>query len=299
MSLFKQFQSRQMARKANNFIKGLKGKSEKEAEKAYFDNKEFENNEIVLSYLFFNYPSLIRIMPVEFQKSRINSNLKMFRQGSEEAKKELVSSWISSNKFFMNAGNIGLNDEAIIGSIKDGTVAYELLRPYDLYTWWYVKLVARRYALVMLRCLPIIVFALILPVPYNLSLPVSIGSFLMFLLTMFLGTIIVTAINMIVNSLAFFTNENRGISSIIYTIADLLEGSQIPLPLLSGFVLVIASFTPFRYIEDLPFRLYSGHIDIMTGIKEISIELIWIIGLLIIGKLILKKALSKVSIQGG
>jgi ABC-2 type transport system permease protein len=194
---------------------------------------------------------------------------------------------------------IGLNDEAIIGSIKDGTVAYELLRPYDLYTWWYVKLVARRYALVMLRCLPIIVFALILPAPYNLSLPVSIGSFLMFLLTMFLGTIIVTAINMIVNSLAFFTNENRGISSIIYTIADLLEGGQIPLPLLSGFVLVIALFTPFRYIEDLPFRLYSGHIDIMIGIKEISIELIWIIVLLIIGKLILKKALSKVSIQGG
>ena len=118
MSLFKQFQSRQMARKANNFIKGLKGKSEKEAEKAYFDNKEFENNEIVLSYLFFNYPSLIRIMPVEFQKSRINSNLKMFRQGSEEAKKELVSSWISSNKFFMNAGNIGLNDEEIKEYLK-------------------------------------------------------------------------------------------------------------------------------------------------------------------------------------
>ena len=194
---------------------------------------------------------------------------------------------------------IGLNDEAIIGSIKDGTVAYELLRPYDLYTWWYVKLVARRYALVMLRCLPIIVFALILPAPYNLSLPVSIGSFLMFLLTMFLGTIIVTAINMIVNSLAFFTNENRGISSIIYTIADLLEGGQIPLPLLSGFVLVIASFTPFRYIEDLPFRLYSGHIDIMTGIKEVGIELIWILVFFIIGKLIIKKALNKVSIQGG
>ena len=118
MSLFKQFQSRQMARKANNFIKGLKGKSEKEVEKAYLNNKEFENNEIVLSYLFFNYPSLIRIMPVEFQKSRINSNLKMFRQGSEEAKKELVSSWISSNKFFMNAGNIGLNDEEIKEYLK-------------------------------------------------------------------------------------------------------------------------------------------------------------------------------------
>ncbi len=111
MSLFKQFQSRQIARKANNFIKTLKNKSEKEVEQAYLDNKEFENNEIVLSYLFFNYPSLIRIMPVDFQKSRINSNLQMFKQGSDEAKRGLVSSWISGNKFFMNAANVGLTEE--------------------------------------------------------------------------------------------------------------------------------------------------------------------------------------------
>ncbi len=203
------------------------------------------------------------------------------------------------NQAFLTLIYIGINDESIIGSIKDGTVAYELLRPYDLYTWWYIKLVAKRYALVMLRCMPILVFAYLLPEPYNLSLPFNVISFLMFLLTMFLGTILVTSINMIVNSLAFFTNENRGISSIIYTIADLLEGSQIPLPLLSGIVLIIAFFTPFRFIEDLPFRLYSGHIDYMTGFNEIGLELIWIIVLLIIGRLILKKALSKVSIQGG
>jgi len=212
--------------------------------------------------------------------------------------KELMD-YVWLNQAFFALIYIGINDETIINSIKDGTVAYELLRPYDLYTWWYVKLVAKRYALVLLRCVPIVIFACFLPVPYNLSLPFSIFTFFMFLLTMFLGTILVTTINMIVTSLAFFTNENRGISSIIYTIADLLEGSQIPLPLLSGVILIIASFTPFRFIEDLPFRLYSGHIDITTGFKDISIELIWIIGFFIIGKLILKKALSKVSIQGG
>ena len=111
MSIFKQFQSRQIQRKANNFIKSLKNKSEKEVEQAYLDNKEFENNEIVLSYLFFNFPSLIRILPVEFQKSRINSNISMFYKGSEEAKNELVKTWISGNKFFMNANNIGLSEE--------------------------------------------------------------------------------------------------------------------------------------------------------------------------------------------
>jgi hypothetical protein len=101
MSIFKKIQSRQIQRRANSFIESLKKKNEKEIEQAYLDNKEFENNEIVLSYLFFNHPSLIRILPVNFQKSRINSNLKMFDYGSDEAKKELVCEWLSTNKFLL------------------------------------------------------------------------------------------------------------------------------------------------------------------------------------------------------
>ena len=71
-NVFKQMQSRQIQRRANNFIKSLEGKSERYVEHAYLDNKEFENNEIVLSYIFFKYPSLIKILPVKFQISRIN-----------------------------------------------------------------------------------------------------------------------------------------------------------------------------------------------------------------------------------
>ena len=118
MSLFKEFQSRQIQRRANSFIKSLKNKSEKEVEQAYLNNKEFENNEIVLSYLFFNYPELIRILPLEFQKSRINSNTSMFPKGSEEAKKGLISAWISGNKFFMNTNAIGLSEEEINDYLK-------------------------------------------------------------------------------------------------------------------------------------------------------------------------------------
>ena len=57
MSLFKQMKSRQIQRRANDFIKSLSNKSEKEIEQAYLNTKEFENNEIVLSYLFFHHPS--------------------------------------------------------------------------------------------------------------------------------------------------------------------------------------------------------------------------------------------------
>lgn len=108
--MFNELKMRQLQKRANAFVKSLDGKSDKEVEQAYLDNKEFTNNEIVLSFLFFKYPSLIRILPLDFQKSRINSNLSMFRSGSIEARKSLVSDWIRDNKFFMNATSIGMDD---------------------------------------------------------------------------------------------------------------------------------------------------------------------------------------------
>ena len=118
MSLFKEMKSRQIQKKANDFIKSLGNKSEKDIEQAYLNTKEFENNEIVLSYLFFHHPSLIRILPIDFQKSRLNSNLSMFRYGSVEARKALVSDWLSGNKFFMNSNVLDLDPEEYTSYLK-------------------------------------------------------------------------------------------------------------------------------------------------------------------------------------
>ena len=117
-NVFKQMQSRQIQRRANNFIKSLEGKSERYVEHAYLDNKEFENNEIVLSYIFFKYPSLIKILPVKFQISRINSNLDMFHNASEEVKRKVVSMWLKDNKLFMNANVVMFDPEELTGYIK-------------------------------------------------------------------------------------------------------------------------------------------------------------------------------------
>ena len=86
MSLFEERKKRKAQERANAFIKKLNGKDIKDIEKMYLENIEFENNEIVLSYLFFNYKELIRILPLDFQVSRVNSNLSMFNYASDEAK---------------------------------------------------------------------------------------------------------------------------------------------------------------------------------------------------------------------
>jgi len=190
-------------------------------------------------------------------------------------------------------------DGELIKTIKEGTVAYELCRPYDLYWWWYLKLIAQRYGAVVLRLIPVILLAVLLPAPYNLTAPISFNAFLMFLITLFLGSLIIVGINLIIHSLSFFTMQDKGISSIINTIGELLSGFAVPLPLLPNLIINISEYLPFRLIGDLPFRIYSGNIAGTYAIKCIILQIIWVILLIIIGRIIMKKALKKVSIQGG
>ena len=212
---------------------------------------------------------------------------------------EQLMCYVWLNQAFYYLIVFGIYDHEISGSIKDGNVAYQLLRPYDLYNWWYIKHLAKRYSGCLLRFLPVILFALILPSPYGLSLPVSLLAFIMFIITMILGTLIMAAIFMIIQCIGFFTYQDKGISSIICSIGGLLSGFFIPIPLLPNLIINITEYLPFRLIGDLPFRIYSGNIDLAYGIKSIILQVIWIIILTMVGKKIMKFALKKVSIQGG
>ena len=194
---------------------------------------------------------------------------------------------------------IRIKDDDIRESIVDGTVAYELCRPYNLYWWWFLKLLSKRYATVLLRFSPIIIMGIIIPAPYGLPLPNSLLSFALFLLTLFLGSFIVTSFNLITHFITFYTMQDKGTSSIINTFAELLSGFAIPLPLLPNLIINLGEYLPFRLIGDLPFRVYSGNINTPYAIKSIILQIIWIIILFIIGSLLMKKSLKKVSVQGG
>lgn len=211
---------------------------------------------------------------------------------------ELIT-YVWLNQSFLTLIYIRTKDDEILKSIKNGTVAYELCRPYNLYNWWYIKFLSKKYAAVLLRFLPIILFGFILPEPYKLGLPFSFNCFILFIITLVLGSLILCAILMIIQSIAFFTNESKGISDIIFVLGDLFAGAILPLPLMPKIVQNISMYLPFRFIGDLSFRVYSGNINVSYAINAIGLQIIWLIILVVIGHFIMKVALKKVCIQGG
>lgn len=223
--------------------------------------------------------------------SHVNSNI--------DISLSQIITYIWLNQAFLMLIFIYLKDHTIMDTIKNGTVAYSLCRPYNLYNWWFIKLTSDKYSAVILRCIPIIVLGLLLPLPYSLGFPSSLFSFILFLVSLIIGSLILVSIHMLIISIGFITNEEKGFSIFIMVIADLLSGGIVPLPLLPKIIQHIGNFLPFRFISDFSFRVYSGNIPLHKASIDIIIQLLWLIILIIIGQLIMNRILKKVCIQGG
>jgi len=211
---------------------------------------------------------------------------------------ELVSYvWLGQSFFALIY--LWYKDKEIINLIKTGNIAYELCRPQDLYWMWACKILGERLSNVVLRFLPVVIIALILPSPYNLDLSTTIPRLLLFIIAMIFASILMTVLVLLYHVICLFTLDEKGIVSMFMIISDVLSGLVIPVPFFPKFLQNISNILPFRYITDFPFRLYVGNIAYNEIFIGLIIQVIWIIILIILGRLITKKALNKAVIQGG
>ena len=132
-----------------------------------------------------------------------------------------------------------------------------------------------------------------------MTLPPNIETFILFILSLLISSLLVTAIAMIFHLIVFFTLDEKGIMTILMVVGEIFAGGEIPLAFFPNFLRTIAYILPFRYICDLPFNIYSGTLSIKDSLINTSYGLIWLIIILILGLILSNKALKKASIQGG
>jgi len=190
-------------------------------------------------------------------------------------------------------------DNSIFDDIISGNIAYELVRPVDLYNMWLVKNMATRVAGVILRCLPIFVVTFFLPKPFGLILPPDIFTFGLFLISMISAFALANLYCMFYYIFAFYTINTSGLRMFGTALSDLFAGLVIPLPFFPEPILKILNFLPFASMQNIPLFIYSGYISKEEAVYKIALQVFWIIIFYITGKMLLKNALKKVIIQGG
>ncbi len=208
-------------------------------------------------------------------------------------------SYIWLQQAFLSLYMMWFLEREIFDSITSGGIAYELCRPLDLYSMWFARNIANRMSKAVLRCIPILLLAALLPKPYGMQLPRSFAAFLLFLCSMGLALLVTVAFSMILYLLCFYTISPLGIRMVAFSFVEFFSGSVIPLPFLPDGVRQVCEFLPFASMQNVPFRIYSGNLSGSEGYEAISLQLFWVIILISFGKYLLKKALNKVVVQGG
>ena len=210
-----------------------------------------------------------------------------------------IVSYIWLKEAFLVLFNTWHADNDIFGMIQHGDISYELCRPVPVYSMWFSRTVGGRISEAVLRCIPVLVCAFLMPYPYKIGLPVSWEVFILFIFTAILGMGITVAFCMLVYMLCLFTITPQGWRMVLTGAVDFLSGNIIPLPFFPESFLKIAELLPFAYMQNIPFRIYCGDLAMGEVPSMMLKQVFWLVMLVLAGVLIWSRAERKIVVQGG
>ena len=116
---------------------------------------------------------------------------------------------------------------------------------------------------------------------------------------MILGFLVLVAFSMLIYISAFYTVSATGIRILATSVLEFFTGALIPIPFFPEWLQPVMYALPFGSMQNTPFLIFAGHLDPMEAIRAIVLQIFWLIVLLAVGKLIMKRALRRVIVQGG
>jgi ABC-2 type transport system permease protein len=180
--------------------------------------------------------------------------------------------------------------------IRSGNVAYELLRPIDLYALWFSRSLAVRLAPTVLRSIPLAILAALF---FGLGPPASAASGLLAALALAVGLLLAASITTLLSITLLWTLAGDGITRLGLAAVYLFSGLIIPLPLFPDWMRTFFELMPFRGLADAPFRVYMGHIP-LTEIAGVFLhQSIWLALLVAAGRALMRRGLGRMVVQGG
>jgi ABC-2 type transport system permease protein len=190
-------------------------------------------------------------------------------------------------------------DLELLETIASGNVAYELTKPLSLYTFWFARILAYRISRTVLRCFPIFIVAFLLPGDWGFHLPGSFQALALFVPSLILAALLVTAVSMLTCLLSFVSLSPHGARLILGVTGEFLMGAIIPIPFMPPSLQLLTALLPFRYTADFPFRVYSGNISGNEALFGLGMQIFWLLTLAGLGLWGFRAVMKRLVIQGG
>ena len=190
-------------------------------------------------------------------------------------------------------------DPELTEKIRTGAIAYDLCRPLDLYGYYYARILAQKITGSVLRGVPMLALAALLPEGWGICLPASVPALALSLLGLVLGLFCVSALENITMAFTMRTLDPRGMEGLLHLLMMILAGNILPLTLFPDSWQRVITLLPHAQLLDTPIRLYTGDIPLNQAAGALLIQAAWILLLLLCGCMMWRKSQSRLIIQGG
>ena len=190
-------------------------------------------------------------------------------------------------------------DAELTDKIRTGAIAYDLCRPLHLYGYYYARILAQKLTGSVLRAMPMLALAALLPEGWGIALPVSVPALLAALLALAVGLFCVSALENITMAITMRTLDPRGMQFMLSMLMMTLSGNILPLTLFPDRWQRVITLLPYAQLLDAPIRLYTGEYALSSAPEVLLIQCCWTVVLVLAGCALWKRNQQKLIIQGG
>lgn len=191
------------------------------------------------------------------------------------------------------------SDAELMDKVRTGGIAYDLCRPVHLYGFYYARILAQKLMGSLLRALPMLVFAALLPEGWGIALPASVPALALSLAALLLGLCCVCAMENITMAFTMRTLDPRGFQAMLNLLMTILSGSLLPLTLYPDSWQRVITLLPYAQMLDAPIRLYTGEYALPQAPGVLLLQGGWTGVLVLTGMMLWKRNQRRLIIQGG
>lgn len=193
--------------------------------------------------------------------------------------------------FLFNNGK----DREIAKRMKNGDIAVDLTRPVKFQIYIIMRSIAESVSKLALFAIGII---LVLKIVFQNYLLNDFLHIFAFICSILLGICLQAEFDFCIGVLSFWFINYWGLSIVKEAILSIFSGTLFPLELLGGVLQRVAEIFPFRYMVAVPIYIALGMNSSEIAISLIE-QILWISIFYLIGAILYKKAIKRITIMGG
>jgi ABC-2 type transport system permease protein len=188
----------------------------------------------------------------------------------------------------------GSND--LMQTVYRGEIANDLLKPLSLFQFWLAQDLGRALATLLMRGVTIL---LIYRLFYPITVPQSLTQWLLMMLSFAFAFIISFGFRFLVNLMAFWSPDARGIGRLAFALSMFASGFLMPLAFFPPVLQQILAFTPFPAMINTPMGIYMGTISGPAIQTQLLLQAFWAVTLVVVAQIVLRQGSKRLVILGG